>query len=84
MNSQSYLSATCQRMVEGKTYREKISGRYLTKEEQANFSGTCEDIKESWEKTSKSKHNGVDPHDVIEKYGADTVRLFMLFKVCTT
>ena len=54
------------------------------KGEQANLSGTCEDIKESWEKMSKSKHNGVDPHDVIEKYGADTVRLFMLFKVRTT
>ena len=45
MNSQSYLSVTCQ--VEGKTYREKISGRYLAKEEQANLSGMCEDIKES-------------------------------------
>ena len=84
MNSQSYLSVTCQGMVEGKTYREKISSRYLTKEEQANLSGTCEDIKESWEKMSKSEHNGVDPHDVIEKYGADAVRLFMLFKVRTT
>ena len=47
MNCQSYLSVTCQGMVEGKTYREKISGRYLTKEEQANFSGICEDMKES-------------------------------------
>ena len=45
---------------------------------------SVEDIKESWEKMSKSKHNGADPHDVIEKYGADTIRLFMLFKVCTT
>ena len=84
MNSQSYLSVTCQGMVEGKTYREKISSCYLTKEEWANLSGICEDIKESWEKMSKSKHNGVDPHDVIEKYGDDTVRLFMLFKVRTT
>ena len=38
-----------------------------------NFSGTCEVIKESWEKMSKSKHNVVDPHDVIKKYGADTI-----------
>ena len=45
MNSPSYLSFTYQGMVEGNTYREKISGRYLTKEEQANFSGTCEDIR---------------------------------------
>ena len=34
-----------------------------------------------WEKMSKSKHNGVDPLDVIKKYGIDAIRLFMLFKV---
>jgi len=33
-----------------------------------------------WEKMSKSKMNGVDPDSVIRQYGADTVRLFMLFK----
>jgi leucyl-tRNA synthetase len=31
------------------------------------------------EKMSKSKNNGVDPQDLIEKYGADTSRLFMMF-----
>ncbi|MBV8048819.1 MAG: leucine--tRNA ligase [Paludibacterium sp.] len=31
------------------------------------------------EKMSKSKNNGVDPQDLIEKYGADTARLFMMF-----
>ncbi len=30
-------------------------------------------------KMSKSKGNTVDPDEIIEKYGADTVRLFMLF-----
>ncbi|MDY6968124.1 MAG: leucine--tRNA ligase [Spirochaetota bacterium] len=30
-------------------------------------------------KMSKSKGNAVDPDDIIENYGADTVRLFMLF-----
>jgi leucyl-tRNA synthetase len=31
------------------------------------------------DKMSKSKHNTVDPDDMIEKYGADTVRLYTLF-----
>jgi leucyl-tRNA synthetase len=28
---------------------------------------------------SKSKKNGVDPQDLVRRYGADTVRLFMMF-----
>jgi len=31
------------------------------------------------EKMSKSKNNGVDPQSMIDKYGADTVRLFTMF-----
>ena len=31
------------------------------------------------EKMSKSKNNGVDPQSMIDKYGADTVRLFSMF-----
>ncbi|KPN71352.1 leucine--tRNA ligase [Neisseria sp. 83E34] len=31
------------------------------------------------EKMSKSKNNGVDPQDLIDAYGADTARLFMMF-----
>lgn len=30
-------------------------------------------------KMSKSKNNGIDPQAVIEKFGADTVRLFIMF-----
>jgi leucyl-tRNA synthetase len=30
-------------------------------------------------KMSKSKHNGIDPQQMIDQYGADTVRLFMMF-----
>ncbi|WP_027351829.1 leucine--tRNA ligase [Halotalea alkalilenta] len=31
------------------------------------------------EKMSKSKNNGVDPQSMIDRFGADTVRLFMMF-----
>lgn len=35
------------------------------------YAGTC--------KMSKSKNNGIDPQSIIEKYGADTIRLFIMF-----
>lgn len=66
-------------MVQGRTYQDKRSGRYLTPVEIKNHSQA--EITEKWEKMSKSKFNGVDPEDVIKEYGADTVRLFILFKV---
>ncbi len=31
------------------------------------------------EKMSKSKNNGIDPQELIDQYGADTVRLFAMF-----
>jgi len=32
-----------------------------------------------WTTMSKSKNNGVDPQELIDRYGADTVRLFTMF-----
>ncbi|MEP7296703.1 MAG: leucine--tRNA ligase [Burkholderiales bacterium] len=34
---------------------------------------------EGWTTMSKSKNNGVDPQELISKYGADTARLFVMF-----
>jgi leucyl-tRNA synthetase len=34
---------------------------------------------EGWTTMSKSKNNGVDPQELIEKYGADTARLYTMF-----
>lgn len=64
-------------MVTGLTYQDRESGRYLQPDEVKGHS----DVVTSWEKMSKSKHNGVDPKEIIGRYGADAVRLFMLFKV---
>lgn len=66
-------------MVQGRTYQDKRTGRYLTPVDiKSHLQG---EIIEKWEKMSKSKFNGVDPEDIIKEYGADTVRLFILFKV---
>ncbi|MBK6005429.1 leucine--tRNA ligase [Ramlibacter ginsenosidimutans] len=34
---------------------------------------------EGWTTMSKSKNNGVDPQELIERYGADTARLYTMF-----
>ena len=34
---------------------------------------------EGWTTMSKSKNNGVDPQGLIDRYGADTARLFVMF-----
>jgi leucyl-tRNA synthetase len=36
-------------------------------------------VYEGWTTMSKSKNNGVDPQQLIEKYGADTARLYTMF-----
>jgi leucyl-tRNA synthetase len=34
---------------------------------------------EGWTTMSKSKNNGIDPQQLIDRYGADTARLFVMF-----
>ena len=34
---------------------------------------------DGWTTMSKSKNNGIDPQDLIDRYGADTARLFVMF-----
>uniref|UniRef100_A0A3B3BWU4 leucine--tRNA ligase n=1 Tax=Oryzias melastigma TaxID=30732 RepID=A0A3B3BWU4_ORYME len=36
-------------------------------------------VEVTWEKMSKSKHNGLDPQEVVQQYGVDTVRLYILY-----
>ena len=40
--------------------------------------GRHKELVSKWEKMSKSKHNGVNPADIIKQYGADTIRLYVL------
>ena len=74
-----------QGMVQGITYRNPHSGRYVAPADVADPSDPRDPIdgqrlEVSYDKMSKSKYNGVDPAAVIERYGADTARMFILFK----
>ncbi len=74
-----------QGMVQGITYRNPGSGHYIAPADVADPTDPRDPISGEvldtyYEKMSKSKHNGVDPARVIERYGADTARMFILFK----
>ncbi|GLB10105.1 leucyl-tRNA synthetase, mitochondrial [Aspergillus tubingensis] len=75
-----------QGMVHGKTYSEPSTGRFLLPSEvdlsspdKPLIKGTQITPNVSFEKMSKSKHNGVDPTGCALKYGADTTRAHVLF-----
>ena len=76
-----------QGMVHGKTFTDPQTGRFLKPEEldleiplDPKIITTGETPNISWEKMSKSKHNGVDPISCVSKYGADVTRAHMLFQ----
>jgi leucyl-tRNA synthetase len=73
-----------QGMVQGMTYKNPKTGKYIPGE-QVNPSDpkdpeTGDPLEVFYEKMSKSKYNGVDPQQVLAKYGADTARMFVLFQ----
>lgn len=46
----------------------------------ATLKGTGEDVEHAgMSKMSKSRNNGIDPQDMIDQYGADTIRLYTMF-----
>jgi leucyl-tRNA synthetase len=74
-----------QGMVQGITYKNPHSGKYIAPADVADPTdprdpNSGEVLEVFFEKMSKSKNNGVDPTAVIDRYGADTARMFILFK----
>ncbi|KAK0153458.1 putative leucine--tRNA ligase, mitochondrial [Merluccius polli] len=74
-----------QGLIKGQTFRLASGGQYV-KREDIDFSGEEPmaaagggRLEVTWEKMSKSKHNGLDPQEVVEQYGVDTVRLYILY-----
>ena len=73
-----------QGMVQGLTYQNPKTKKYIPSSdidpEDPKDPETGEKLDVFMVKMSKSKYNGVDPKQVLEKYGADTARMFILFK----
>lgn len=77
-----------QGMVQGLTYKNPNTGKYVPSSQVQKGEGdnnyidpeTGEKLEFFYEKMSKSKYNGVDPLEVMANYGADTARMFILFK----
>ncbi|NEQ95192.1 MAG: leucine--tRNA ligase [Cyanothece sp. SIO2G6] len=74
-----------QGMVQGITYKNPKTNKYVAPtdvvdKENPVDPNTGDKLEVFYEKMSKSKYNGVDPKQVLGKYGADTARMFILFK----
>ena len=74
-----------QGMVQSAAYKNSITGKYISPTDIKDITDPKDPKDNSklevlFEKMSKSKYNGVDPESVIKKYGADTARMFILFK----
>ena len=73
-----------QGMVQGLTYQNPNTQKFIpsadVNPEKPKDPETGEALEVFYLKMSKSKYNGVDPKEVITNYGADTARMFILFK----
>lgn len=74
-----------QGMVQAAAYKNPTTGKYIPPSQIADLAdpkdpATGEKLTVVFEKMSKSKHNGIEPAQVLSKYGADTARMFILFK----
>lgn len=73
-----------QGMVLGPSYYSEKENKYLNPNEvelkgDKAFSKSGEELAIKVEKMSKSKNNGVDPEEIIQKYGVDSARVFIMF-----
>ncbi|MEM1251602.1 MAG: leucine--tRNA ligase [Cyanobacteria bacterium P01_H01_bin.21] len=74
-----------QGMVQAMTYKNPTTGKYIAPGDVTDLTNptdpkTGDPLQVFYEKMSKSKYNGVEPRAVLGKYGADTARMFILFK----
>ena len=83
--SEPFQNLLTQGMVQGVTYRNPKTRKYIAPSavsdaDKPTDPNDGEALEVFFEKMSKSKYNGVDPGAVVDRYGADTARMFILFK----
>eukprot|EP01132_Coremiostelium_polycephalum_P009239 gene9239-11319_t len=86
-HSEPFKILLTQGLVKSPTYRDKITEKPLIPLD-VDFSNpklpisklTGNPVTVTIEKMSKSKLNGIDPSEIIGKYGSDTLKLYILFK----
>ena len=82
-NDEPFNKLTTQGMVVSHSYFSPTLGRYFHSSELKENSKLCPITKKPLiikkEKMSKSKKNGVELEEMLDKYGADSIRLFILF-----
>ncbi|KAJ3054642.1 Leucyl-tRNA synthetase, mitochondrial, partial [Quaeritorhiza haematococci] len=92
-NGEPFKKLLTQGMVHGRTFKCPDTGRYLKKSDLVVEDKSLNDgvsgvtIRDTgkqpvvtWEKMSKSKYNGVDPMTIIDAFGTDATRLYVLYK----
>ena len=71
-------------MVQNSAYKNSTTGKYIAPEDvdaaDPKDPKTGEALEVLYEKMSKSKYNGIPPEKVVNQFGADTVRMNILFK----
>ncbi|CAH6723890.1 leucine--tRNA ligase, mitochondrial [[Candida] jaroonii] len=87
LNNEPIKHLVTQGMVQGRTFTDPETGKFLLPSEidltdasNPKIISNGKTPNSSYEKMSKSKHNGVDPGETVKKYGADAVRAHILFQ----
>ena len=83
-NDEPFMKLLTQGMVVSNSYQSKTLKKYYSESEFLNKDYEKDNVTESdiivkLEKMSKSKGNGVDPTEIVEFFGADTLRVFVMF-----